>query len=423
MVNIAVLGLGTVGSGVVELLKLNEDAISKRLGDEVCVKKVLVKSLEKKRSELVEGKVTDNFNEIVEDEDIMIVVELMGGEEPALTYIKQALISGKHVVTANKEIISKHGKELFNLAEEHDVNLLFEASVAGGIPIIRPMKNCLAANKIEKIMGILNGTTNYILTQMTDENKSFDVALDEAKIEGYAESDPTDDIKGFDAARKIAILSSIAFNTRITSDKVYTEGIDKLDLLDIEYAKELGYLIKLVAMAKKHEDKVEVSVVPILLNKEHPLCGVNGPFNAIVLEGNAVGRVMFYGQGAGKMPTASAVVADIMAAVRSDNGNKLYCTCYNELDVMDPGLSRTQFYIRLRVKDRPGVLSKISGAMAENEISLSKVFQKHTMNGTAEIVMVTYEVPFKNLQEALEEIQAYKQIEEIASVIRVEEES
>ena len=219
MVNIAVLGLGTVGSGVVELLKLNEDAISKRLGDEVCVKKVLVKNLEKKRSELVEGKVTDNFNEIVEDEDIMIVVELMGGEEPALTYIKQALISGKHVVTANKEIISKHGKELFNLAEEHDVNLLFEASVAGGIPIIRPMKNCLAANKIEKIMGILNGTTNYILTQMTDENKSFDVALDEAKIEGYAESDPTDDIKGFDAARKIAILSSIAFNTRITSDK------------------------------------------------------------------------------------------------------------------------------------------------------------------------------------------------------------
>jgi homoserine dehydrogenase len=423
LIQLGILGLGTVGSGVAELIQKNQETIAKRLGKNIEIKKVLVRDLRKKRPFIAEGKITDNPGDILEDSDISIVVELMGGEEPALTYIRQALASGKHVVTANKEVISKHGKELLDLAQKEGVNLFFEASVGGGIPIIRPMKQCLAANEIIKIMGILNGTTNYILTQMTEKNKSFGEALLEAQKEGYAESDPTADIKGSDAARKLAILSSIAFNTRITPDQVYTEGIDSVNLVDINYARELGYRVKLVAMGKRHSDEVEVLVAPMLLRERHPLAGVSGVFNAILVEGNAVGRVMFYGQGAGKMPTASAVVADIIDAVRSKNGNKIYCTCYDELNVMNPGLSTARFYLRLRVMDKPGVLSKISGAMGENQISLSQVFQKNTQNGTAEIVMVTYEVPFENLQNALDEIKAYRQVEEISSVIRVEGES
>ena len=242
-------------------------------------------------------------------------------------------------------------------------------------------------------------------------------------MEGYAESDPTADVKGFDAARKIAILSSIGFNTRITPDQVYTEGIDGISPVDIEYAREMGAVIKLVALGKKHGSSVEVYVTPMLLNKAHPLASVGGTFNAIMVEGNAVGPVMFYGLGAGKMPTASAVVADIMEAVKSKNGSKEHCTCFNHFDVMDPGLSTAGFYLRLRVVDKPGVLSKIAGAFGENQISLSKVFQKNTINGNAEIVMVTYDVPFRNLQEALDEIKAYKQVVEISSVIRVEGES
>ncbi|HHW02958.1 MAG TPA: homoserine dehydrogenase [Thermoanaerobacterales bacterium] len=420
---LGILGFGTVGSGVAELIQKNQETIAKRLGQSIEIKKVLVRDLTKKRSFMAESKLTDNPQEILNDGDIPIVVELMGGEEPALTYIRQALESGKHVVTANKEVISKHGKELLDLAQKKGVNLFFEASVGGGIPIIRPMKQCLAANEIIKIMGILNGTTNYILTQMTEKNKSFEEALLEAQKEGYAESDPTADIKGSDAARKLSILSSIGFNTRITPDLVYTEGIDSISIVDINYARELGYRIKLVAMGKRHGGEVEVVVTPMLLKEGHPLAGVNGVFNAILVEGNAVGRVMFYGQGAGKMPTASAVVADIIDAVRSKNGSKIYCTCYDELNVMDPGLSTARFYLRLKATDKPGVLSKISGAMGENQISLSQVFQKNTMNGTAEIVMVTYEVPFKNLQNALDEIKAYRQVEEISSVIRVEGES
>ena len=248
MVNVGVLGLGTVGSGVVELIEVNRSTISKRLGKGVNVKKVLVKNLDKKRSPLVEGKVTDDVKEILEDRDISIVVELMGGENPALAYIKEALSLGKHVVTANKEVIAKHGQELLALAKANNVNLFFEASVAGGIPILRPMKQCLAANEVTKVMGILNGTTNYILTQMGEKGESFDAALKEAQDKGFAEADPTDDVKGFDAARKLAILSSIAFNTRITPDKIYTQGIDTIEPVDIEYAKENGYAIKLVGV-------------------------------------------------------------------------------------------------------------------------------------------------------------------------------
>ena len=406
-----------------ELLEENNAAITKRLGDQINIKKILVKNMEKERPLSVNEKITNKFDDIINDKDISVIVEVMGGEEPALTYIRKALQDGKHVVTANKEVISKHGKELLDLAATKDVNLLFEASVGGGIPIIRPMKQCLSANKIIKIMGILNGTTNYILSQMTEKGESFDKALKQAQDEGYAESDPTDDIKGFDAARKISILSSIAFNTRITSDQVYTEGIDKISHVDIKYAQEMGAVIKLIAISKKHEENVEVSVTPVLLKRDHPLASVSGTFNAIMAEGNAVGRVMFYGLGAGKMPTASAIVADIMETVRNKNGSKANCTCHYHINVMEPGLAKAGFYLRLRVVDKPGVLAKIAGAFGENHISLSKVFQKNTINGTAEIVVVTYDVHFKNLQDALNEIKKYNEVVEISSIIRVEEES
>jgi len=420
--HIGLLGLGTVGTGVVELLEKNKDIIAKRINDDINIKNILVRDLSKKRTPLVEGKLTDKFEDIINDAEISVIVEVMGGEEPALSYIREALKRGKHVVTANKEVIAKHGKELFELSAQKDVNIFFEASVAGGIPIIKPMKESLSANDIVKIMGILNGTTNYILSQMTEQGKSFNDALKEAQQEGYAESDPTDDIKGFDAARKLAILSSIAFNTRITPDQVYTEGIDSVSQADIQYAREMGQVIKLVAIGKKHENGIEVSVTPVLLPQDHPLASVSGTFNAIFVEGNAVGQVMFYGLGAGKMPTASAVVSDIISAAKNHNGSKLYCTCYNNIGVMDPGQACTSFYIRLLVVDKPGVLSKIAGAFGQNQISLSKVFQKNTINGTAEIVIVTYDVPFENLQKALGQMKTYNEVVEISTIIRVEEE-
>ncbi|WP_213951135.1 MULTISPECIES: homoserine dehydrogenase [Tepidanaerobacter] len=420
MAQIGILGLGTVGTGTVELIEKNNDIIEKRIKERIDIKKILVRQSNKERPIALKDKITYSFDDILDDEDISVIVEVMGGEEPALTYIRKALNKGKHVVTANKEVISKHGNELLKIAAEKNVNLLFEASVGGGIPIIMPLKQCLAANDIFKVMGILNGTTNYILTQMTEQNKDFDEALKEAQAAGYAESDPTNDIKGFDAARKLAILSSIAFNTRVIPEQVYTEGIDTVTHSDVIYADELGAVIKLVAIGKKNEGSIEVAVTPVLLKKDHPLASVSGTFNAIMVEGDAVGPVMFYGLGAGKMPTASAVVSDIMEAVRNKNGNKIYCTCYDSLKVLTPGETVSGFYLRLKAVDKPGVLSKIAGAFGENQISLSKVFQKNTINGTAEIVVVTYSVPFKNFQKALAEINKYEQIVEIATAIRVE---
>jgi len=421
MIQIGLLGLGTVGTGVVELLEINKETIAKRLGEEVRIKKILVRNKDKKRTPLAEGKLTQDFKEILQDSEVSVIVELMGKEEPALTYMKEAMAAGKHVVTANKEVIAQHGKELTELAVKYDVNLLFEASVGGGIPIIRPMNYCLAGNEIQKIMGILNGTTNYILTGMTEKGKNFDEALKEAQKMGFAEADPTDDVKGFDVARKIAILSSIAFNTCVKAEDVFTEGIDQIDVVDIKYARELGYNIKLIAKSQRHNNnEVEASVTPMLLKIGNPLCGVHGAFNAILLEGNAVGPVMFFGQGAGKMPTASAVVADIMDAIRNKNGNKIYISSFNQLDVMDPGRAVSRFYIRLKAKDMPGVLSKISGAFGRNNISLSQVVQKNSVNGIAEIIMITYEVAYQNLKLALDEMKTYPQVEEVSNVIRVE---
>lgn len=310
---IGLMGLGTVGTGVVHLINQNGKNIEKKIGEKIEIKKILVKDPNKKRTPLAEGKITFDANDILEDEEIDVVVEVMGKEHPALEYIIKALKKGKHVVTANKEVIAVHGKELIKLATENKVSLLYEASVGGGIPIIRPLKQCLAANKIYEIKGILNGTTNYILTEMKEKGFDFEEVLKEAQQKGYAEADPTDDVEGFDAARKLAILSTLAFNKFILPEKIYTKGIKSISKADIKYAEELGYNVKLIAYAKiDEEDRLEAWVHPVMIKKDNPLNGVNGVFNAILVDGNAVGEVMFYGQGAGMMPTASAVVADIM---------------------------------------------------------------------------------------------------------------
>lgn len=419
MINIGLLGLGTVGGGVATLLKQNAEAISKRIGTTFNIKKILVKNKNKKRSPLFLKKITYDVEEILEDDEIKIVVELLGGYMPAYTYIKKALNSGKHVVTANKEVIAKHGKELLELASKNKVNLFFEASVGGGIPIIRPMKHCLVGNNIKNIIGILNGTTNYILTQMTEKGIQFDKALKDAQKKGYAESDPTDDIKGYDAARKLAILSSIAFNMRLTPENIKARGIERIEAKDIKYAREMGCIIKLIAQARKQKEGIELFVSPAFLKSTHPLAGVRNAYNAIYLEGDAVGKVMFYGQGAGMMPTASAVVSDIMDVIRNNNVNGSYCNCYNDTKIMNLDYSISSFYVRLKVKDEPGVLSKISGILGIKDISLSTVIQKNTKDQVAEVVLVTYDVLLKNMQQAINEIKYLDVVKEVANVIRV----
>ncbi|GAB6118669.1 homoserine dehydrogenase [Thermoanaerobacter brockii subsp. lactiethylicus] len=414
---IGLMGLGTVGTGVVHLINQNGKNIEKKIGEKIEIKKILVKDPNKKRTPLAEGKITFDANDILEDEEIDVVVEVMGKEHPALEYIIKALKKGKHVVTANKEVIAVHGKELIKLATENKVSLLYEASVGGGIPIIRPLKQCLAANKIYEIKGILNGTTNYILTEMKEKGFDFEEVLKEAQQKGYAEADPTDDVEGFDAARKLAILSTLAFNKFILPEKIYTKGIKSISKADIKYAEELGYNVKLIAYAKiDEEDRLEAWVHPVMIKKDNPLNGVNGVFNAILVDGNAVGEVMFYGQGAGMMPTASAVVADIMDVknhIVIQNG----CEDGDLLPIVD---TVSKYYIRLIAFDKPGVMSKITGILGDKGISLLSVVQKGVLGDTAEIVLITHIANTGKVFEALEEIQNLKEVECIESVIRVE---
>ena len=317
-VQIALLGLGTVGTGVYKVLKAQKEEISHKVGTEIQLKKILVRNTKKAAEKLDDPSVlTTEWKSILDDPEISVVVEVMGGIEPARSYILDALHAGKSVVTANKDLLASHGKELMDAAAEAKVDLLFEASVAGGIPIIRPLKECLAGNQISEVMGIVNGTTNFILTKMAEEGMEFKEALALATELGYAEADPTADIEGLDAARKMAILASIAFHSRVTFDDVYTEGITKITATDIRYAKEMGCDIKLLGMAKNTQEGIETRVQPMLIPSTHPLASVRDSFNAVFVHGDAVDDTMFYGRGAGELPTASAVVGDILDAVRN----------------------------------------------------------------------------------------------------------
>lgn len=423
-IKIGMLGLGTVGRGVYRIITGNGENIKRKIGAGLEIKKILVRDLNRDRGvELDQQLLTGEINDIMEDPEIKIVIEVMGGIEPTLDFVQQALQNGKSVVTANKDMIAVYGKQLFELAEANRADLLFEASVAGGIPIIRPLKQCLAANRINQVIGIINGTTNYMLTKMTKEGSDFAEVLREAQDKGYAEANPASDIEGYDAARKLAILASIAFNSRVVLDDVYTEGITKITATDIAYAGELNYTVKLLGIAKETEEGVEVRVHPTLIPVDHPLAAVNDVFNAIFVSGDAVGDTMFYGRGAGELPTASAVVSDAMDAARDLLRNVpgiISCTCYDEKPIKDMGLVESRYYIRIQVSDKPGVLASIAYAFSDKEVSLATVLQKQTDAVTAEIVLVTHKVREKNMQEALEIIKHLSSVKAISNVIRVE---
>jgi len=424
MINIGLLGCGTVGSGVVKLLRQNQAAIAEKTGSEIRISKVLEKDLEKcYKLGLGEQQVTSHIEDILNDNAIDIVVELMGGIEPAFSYIIEAMKKGKHVVSANKDLIAVKGKELFAMADENHVDFYFEASVAGGIPIIYPLKQSLAANQIQEVIGILNGTTNYILSKMSKEGRDYEEVLQEAQALGYAESDPSADVEGLDAARKMAILSSIAFNSRVTLDDVYVEGITSITLRDIQYARELGYVVKLLAIAKEVEGKIQARVHPAFIPLNHPLAFVNDVYNAVFVRGDAVGEIMHYGRGAGEMPTASAVAGDIIEIGRNiqyHSNARIGCTCFANKEILNISELRAEFYIRMTVKDRPGVLAAIAGVFGNNNVSIAQVLQKTTEEDMAELILITHSVREKDLQDALTVIKGMNIVGKINNVIRLE---
>ena len=420
-IKVALLGVGTVGTGVYKLIQRRADVMVRTIGAEMEVSKILVHNLNKQREGIDASLLTDNWQEIVNDPEIQIVVEVMGGIEPARTMILEALHAGKHVVTANKDLLAAHGKELLDAAEEKHCDLLFEAAVAGGIPIIRPLKQCLAGNEIDEVIGIVNGTTNYILTKMFEENMSFEEALAKATELGYAEADPTADVEGLDAGRKVAIMASIAFHSRVVFDDVYTEGITKITSNDIAYAKEFDSVIKLLGVAHNTEGGIEVGVYPMLLNKEHPLASVRDSFNAVFVHGDAVDDAMFYGRGAGELPTASAVMGDIIDVARNIEygcNGRISCTCYRETPIKKFDEVENKFFLRMQVKNQPGVLASIATVFGSHGVSIARVVQKHIKGDLAELVIVTDKVREDYLKNALEQLRDIENIFEISSVIR-----
>ncbi len=345
MVDIAVLGYGTVGSGVVEVLKVNGESINKRCRQEINIKYVL--DLRDFPGDPIQDKIVHDYSIIANDPEIKIVVEVMGGVEPAYSFVKDAILRGKSVCTSNKELVAKHGAELLELARSRNVNFLFEASVGGGIPIIRPLNQSLTADEIEEITGILNGTTNYILSKMSDEGLDFDTALKNAQAMGYAERNPEADIEGYDSCRKIAILSSLAFGMQVDFEDIYTEGITKITDIDIRYAKAMGASIKLLGTSRKEGDYVFAMVAPMLIRPNHPLFSVNDVFNGIFVRGNVIGDVMFYGSGAGKLPTASAVVADVVDAAKHLGIHIMSIWSSKKLALSDVKSASHRYFVRL----------------------------------------------------------------------------
>ena len=420
-IKIALIGAGTVGTGVYKLIQRRADVMEKTIGAKLELKKILVHSLGKEREGIDPSLLTDNWQEILNDEEIQIVIEVMGGIEPARTMILEALHAGKHVVSANKDLIAVHGGELLDAAEEKHCDFLFEAAVAGAIPIIRPLKQCLAGNEISEVLGIVNGTTNYILTKMFEENMGFEEALFKATALGYAESDPTADVEGLDAGRKVAIMASIAFHSRVVFDDVYTEGITKITSEDIAYAKEFDSVIKLLGVTRNTENGIEAGVYPMMLNKDHPLASVRDSFNAVFVHGDAVDDAMFYGRGAGELPTASAIMGDVIDVARNlEYGctGRISCTCYNHTPVKAFDEVRNKFFLRMQVHNKPGVLAQIAQVFGSHKVSITRVVQKNAQSEQAELVIVTEKVKEKHLKKALQVLEEMEDIIEISSVIR-----
>ncbi|MEA5093458.1 MAG: homoserine dehydrogenase [Sedimentibacter saalensis] len=419
-VGLGILGMGTVASGLINIIGINNSKITGSLNKELVINKVLVKSLDKKRDvNLPQEVYTTDAYDVINHKDTQIIVELIGGISPAYEYIKAALNNKKHVVTANKALIATHGEELEELAYKNGVSLMYEASVAGGIPIINTMTDNLCANEITDITGIINGTTNYILTQMAENNLEYEQAVKDAQALGFAEADPSSDVEGDDAAYKLSILSTIAFGQRINVRDIPKEGITKISKEDISYAKELGYNIKLLASASRKGDEIELRVHPAFVPASHPLSTVKNEYNAVFLKGNAVGGLMLYGKGAGSLPTGSAVLGDVMHIVKT--GGKAKIDLKKENKYLIANKAHKQYYIRFEVIDKPGVLANIASIFGKNDISLASVVQRQK-NGdeTAPLVFITHEVDRKNIDAALEEIKDYKNVTQIASIIVVE---
>ncbi len=428
-VKIALLGLGNVGRGVWNILNENKDQIIKRSGYEVEVAKILVRDKSKNRGlNVPEETLTTDFEEILNDDSIKIVVEVMGGIEPAKDYLLRAMSKKKHIVTANKMLLASCGDEVLQKADEEGVMFYYEASVAGGIPIIKGISESLTANKITELYGIVNGTTNYILSKMELNGEEFNEVLKEAQVKGYAEADPTADVEGFDALYKLVILSSLAFGTKVTPDDVNREGISKITKEDMKFAEEFGMSIKMLAIAKRKNGSLELRVHPTMIPDTHPLANVYDAFNAVFINGNAVGDLMFYGKGAGDMPTGSAVVSDIIAILRSnidiENINPVVKNNLWNMSIRPMGEVESRYYIRLTVGDKPGVLGQITTIFGSNKVSLKTVIQKgrkDDANTDVILVLITHAIKESLLMDAIERLNDLKTVKGVDNIIRIED--
>jgi len=422
------MGLGVVGGGVAKALLTGSQAMSCKVGCPVDLLHVLVRDAYRPRAEVPASLLTTDLQDILADPQVSVVIELMGGEEPAKQYISQALQAGKHVVTANKEVMAKYGSTLMADAAERGLCLLFEASVAGGIPIISPLTKDLLANDITSIHAIINGTTNYILTRMAQDRVDFADALQEAQARGYAEADPSNDVDGTDAAYKLAILAALAFHTQVNVQDVYREGITRLEAQDFRYAQELGYAIKLLAIATRDGDGVRARVHPSLIPKEHLLAKVDGAFNAVEVEGDLINRVVFHGPGAGRDPTTSAVIADLIDVGRRIQSGGTYSQRVGfdrQLSVADMSSLVGKYYLRLQVADRPRVLAQIAQVLGEKDISLAAVLQKDSdpNTGTAELVITTHPARESAMQSSLSLLAGLDVVSSVRNMVRIVERS
>jgi homoserine dehydrogenase len=428
--HVGLIGFGTVGAGMVEILLNNRQLIEDRVGAEMVLKRIADLDIDSDRGVAVDPSIlTTNAMEVIDDPEIDVVVELIGGTDQALGYISKAMERGKHVITSNKALIATHGKQLFGMAEKYNVDIAFGASVAGGIPIIKALKEGLAANKIRDVLAILNGTSNYILTRMTEEGLSFQEALATATRLGYAETDPTLDIDGSDAAHKLTIIISLAFGFPFAYEEIYREGIDAVSPEDIRFADEFGYCVKLLAIARQSGDHLEARVHPAFVPKDHILANVNEAYNAVYVEGDFVGPTLFYGFGAGRRPTGSAVVADLMDIARNHikgisrrvSPLSFSRSPARELSLKPMDEIMTDYYFRVSAVDRPGVLSKISGILGAHNISIAAVIQKkREAHGSVPVVMLTHEARERDVRKSLELIDKLDVVNEKTVLCRVE---
>ncbi|MCA0985231.1 homoserine dehydrogenase [Halobacillus yeomjeoni] len=424
-ITVGLLGLGTVGSGVVEILHDHKERIQHKTGCDVTIKAALVNDPSKKRELPTSSTLlTDRHEDITNDPDIDVIVEVMGGIDHTFTILMKAIKNGKHIVTANKDLIAKHGAELFEACQENKCDLFYEASVAGGIPVIRSIMDGLSSDRITKMMGIVNGTTNYIMTKMAQEGVDFDSVLKEAQDLGFAEADPTADVDGLDAARKMTILSILGFSMPYQLEDVDVKGIRGISLEDIKYAEELGYRIKLIGIAENDESGVSVSVEPTLLPIHHPLSSVNDEYNAVYVYGDAIGETMFYGPGAGKLPTATAVVSDLIAVlknIRLGTTGTAYVQPQFPTQVKAKQQQWTKKYLRLQVQDQPGTLNEMTHIFAEYGISFDQIIQRSSeKEDQREIMMVTHQVSEEDFEKARQDLEGLASVKSIDSIFRVE---